>query len=106
MAVTTTATDLGIDRVSFIGRERVARRRLTLSGTYATGGFSFTPADVRLKSIKWVQFMAPASTGSAVAFPYWDAANNKIKLFTAAGAEFSSGGSTTGYVLDVAAGGY
>jgi hypothetical protein len=106
MAVTTTGSDLGIDRVSFIGRERVARRRLTLSGTYATGGFDFTSNDCRMKKIKWVQFMAPASTGSAVAFPYYDAANNKIKLFTATGTEFTNAGSVTGYILDLEAGGY
>lgn len=105
MAVTTSESILGVDRVAFLGRERVVRRRITLSGTYDTGGFAITPGKFGLSKIRWIQFHGPATTGSAVSFPVWDDANSKIKLFTATATQFSSGGSTTGYTLDVTVGG-
>ena len=105
MAVTTSYSILGVDRVAFLGRERVVRRRVSLSGTYATGGFAITPNELNLSKIRWVKFHGPASTGSAVAFPYWDQTNSKIKLFTATATEFTNGGSTNNYKLDVEVGG-
>jgi len=105
MAVTTSYSILGVDRVAFLGRERAVRRRISLSGTYATGGFAVTPSELNLSKIRWIQFHGPATTGSAVSFPSWDETNSKIKLFTATGTEFSNGGATTNYTLDVTVGG-
>ncbi|NBU11732.1 MAG: hypothetical protein EB141_00195 [Verrucomicrobia bacterium] len=103
MAVTASYSTLGIDRVQVIGRERVVRRRVALSGTYVSGGFAITPNELNLSKIRWVKFHGPASTGSAVAFPVWDDTNSKIKLFTATATELS--GSTANYKLDVEVGG-
>jgi hypothetical protein len=103
MAVTATYSVLGLDRSQVIGRERVVRRRLTLSGTYVAGGFAITANALNLSKIRFVRFMGPASTGSAVAFPYWDEANSKIMLFTATATEFS--GSSASYTMDVEVGG-
>lgn len=105
MAITTSEAILGVDRATLLGRERAVRRRITLSGTYETGGFAITPGEFGLSKIRWIQFHGPATTGSAVSFPVWDDANSKIKLFTATATQFSSGGSTTGYTLDVTVGG-
>lgn len=105
MAVTTSYSILGVDRVAFLGRERVVRRRISLSGTYDTGGFAITPNALGLSKIRWIQFHGPATTGSAVSFPVWDETNSKIKLFTATATQFTNGGSTNNYTLDVSVGG-
>lgn len=103
MAVTASYADLGVDRVAFIGRERVSRRRISLTGTYDAGGFAISSKNFRLGKIRWVKFMGVAAKSNAVAFPVWDEANSKIKLYTATGTEFS--GSTANYTLDVEVGG-
>jgi hypothetical protein len=106
MAVTATPTILGTDRFQHVGRERVVRRRLTLSGTYDTGGFAITANGLNLSKINWVKFHGPAYNGSTtIAFPIWDRANSKILLYTATGTQFSNGGSTADYYLDVEVGG-
>ena len=106
MAVTVTPSVLGIDRYQLVGRERVSRRTLTLSGTYATGGFAITAADFGISDIDWVKVHGPAYTGSStIAFPIWDSANSKIILYTATGTEFTNTGSVANYTVNVEVGG-
>jgi hypothetical protein len=105
MAVTVTPAVLGDDRYQLVGRERVVRRRLALSGTYATGGFSLTANAMNLNRIDWVQFHGPASNGTNLAFPWWDEANGKVELYTAYNTEFTNTGSVASYTIDVTVGG-
>lgn len=106
MAVTATPSVLGTDRSQVLGRERVVRRRLSLSGTYDTGGFAITAGAFGLNKIRWVKFHGPAYNGSTtIAFPIWDETNSKIILYTATGTQFTNAGSVANYTLDVEVGG-
>lgn len=57
---------------------------VTLTGSYATGGESITPASVGLKEISRVNgYVTEASGATTEWVPYWDQTNNKVKLFGA-----------------------
>lgn len=78
MAVTTTFTQdtRGRQRV---GRGTEVRGRLTLSGTYATGGFAVTASGFGLSMIDSLYPSTPWETTEGY-FAAWDSANSKIKL--------------------------
>lgn len=88
------------------GRQRVVSGRLTLTGTYVTGGFSITASDFGLSTIDTV-IPGNAWLLTEVLTAVWDSTNSKIKLGWSGGAisseldEITNGDTDTGFVLDV-----
>ena len=78
MAVTVTfAHDAGSPQR--VGRQKVHEGRLTLTGTYATGGFAVVASDfglTRLDSLRVNSAWEGAESYTAI----WDSTNSKIKL--------------------------
>jgi hypothetical protein len=63
-----------------VGRQHVVDGRLTLSGTYATGGFAVTAADFGLSSIESLRVNTPFE-GTAAYAARWDSTNSKVFLY-------------------------
>jgi len=106
MAVTYAVSDNlepGPDRV---GRHLTSNSRLTLTGTYVTGGFALTANDFQMSKIK---HCVPGSAwnGTEMMVAVYDSANEKIKLgWTGAVVsteldEITNGDTVTSFVLDV-----
>ena len=93
----------GIQRV---GKQKVVSGRLTLTGTYVTGGFAVAASDFGLSAI---ESLVPGQAWllTEVLTAVWDSANSKIKLGWTGGAisseldEITNGDTDTGFVLDV-----
>lgn len=79
MAVTFTVTADNQGR-QMVGNQRVFRGRLTLAGTYETGGFLFVANDVGFSRIDSLELGAAWTTTTALVCG-WDSANGRIKLF-------------------------
>lgn len=63
--------------------ERNRVTKLTLSGTYATGGFALTPADFGLKEIRGMAVIADGTSGGvAVPALTTTGASPNVKLYT------------------------
>jgi hypothetical protein len=102
----TTALDRnGVERT---GKSKKVSGRMTLTGTYVTGGFTVTPNDLLLGSIDSLE-LGTAWTGTTSYNTQWDSANSKIKLgWTAAAvstafAEIANATTTTNFVIDFTA---
>ncbi len=65
--------------------ERMVVTTVTFDSSYATGGESLTPADLGFGRI---DFLSTATDGNYLIV--WDKANNKLKAYTAAGAEVTA----------------
>ncbi len=65
--------------------ERIVVTTVTFDSSYATGGESLTPADLGLNRI---DFLSATTDGSNAVI--WDKANNKLKVYTAAGTEVTN----------------
>lgn len=105
MAITVAFTkDTG--GVQRVGKQKVVSGRITLTGTYATGGFAVTAGDFELSAIDSLS-VSPAWLGTEVLTAVWDPANSKILLGWTGGAtsseldEITNGDTDTGFVLDV-----
>lgn len=67
-----------------IGNKRVRTANVTFTGSYAAGGESITPSAVGLRRIFTVSGVVTEASGQTTAWmPYWDATNQKLKLFGA-----------------------
>lgn len=109
MAVTVTPSEI-------VPRERVGRMyrtryKLTLSGTYATGGFAVTASNVGLSQLKDLE-PGTCRNGTEFMVTEWDQANSKIMLGWTGGAisseldEITNGDTVTSFVVDVTAYGF
>lgn len=91
-----------------VGTQRVFKGRLTLSGTYDTGGFTFVAADIGFSRLDSLELGAAWVTTTAL-LAGWDSANSKIKLFETAATvdlafdEFDNTNSVAGRVIDIVA---
>lgn len=91
-----------------VGQQRVVRGRLTLSGTYATGGFAIAASDFGLSRLDSLQIGSAWLTTTALVTGY-DSANGKIKLFETGAVvdtpldEVDNTNSVANYVIDVVA---
>ena len=106
MAVTYAVSDnleKGPDRE---GRHLTYHGTITLTGTYATGGFALTANDFQMGYIKYVwpgQCWKTTETMDAV----YDSANEKIKLYWTGAVvsteldEITNGDTVTDFVLDL-----
>ena len=78
MAVTVTFTEDAGGRQR-VGRQHEVKGRLTLAGTYDTGGFAVTPGTFGLGVIESL-YTSTAWEGTDTYSAAWDATNSKIKL--------------------------
>lgn len=105
MAVTYTVTE-HLDAPQREGRNYVNPVRLTLTGTYVTGGFTLSANDFRMGHIKHVD-VNNAWNGTEQMVAVWDKANDKIKLGWSGGAisseldEITNGDTVTNFVVDM-----
>jgi hypothetical protein len=87
-------------------------RTLTLSGTYATGGFTITNQKFGVRNAQLVMFHGPFRNGTNILWPAYDYTNAKIMLFNGdggvagPGAEVANGTSVASYVGVVEVEGY
>lgn len=79
MAVTVAFTEATHGRQR-VGRHRVVDGRLTLTGTYETGGFAIAASDFGLGSIESIRLGAPFE-GTAAYAARWDSTNSKVFLY-------------------------
>lgn len=91
-----------------VGRGKEVRGRLTLTGTYETGGFAVTANSLGLSMLDSLVPFTPWE-GTEAFLSAWDSANSKIKLGWTGGAvssefdEITNAFTATGVVLDVVA---
>lgn len=70
--------------------KRVISAVYTGPASYATGGDSFTPGDVKLGQLHYLS-IEPPSNGSVILLARYDYTNQKVKWFDMAGAEVANG---------------
>lgn len=93
-----------------VGRQHVVEGRLTLSGTYVTGGFAVSKSTFGLNTLESLRVTAPFE-GTAAYAARWDSANGNVMLYqgdndNAGDAPFVEVANTTdvsGVLLDVTA---
>lgn len=92
-----------------VGQQRVVRGRLTLAGTYATGGFGIAASDFGLSRLDSLELGAAWVTTNALLTGY-DSANGKVKLYEGGATandspfdEIDNTNSVASYVIDVVA---
>lgn len=106
MAVTYTVTDHDNGRQR-VGKQHVVDCRITLSGTYETGGFAITASSFGLAIIESVGVKSNPWETTEAYTASWDSANSKIKLGWTGGAtsseldEITNADDVTDVVLDV-----
>jgi hypothetical protein len=108
VAITITATTLGNglpDAAMATGQEKTTIREVTLSGTYVTGGYAYSPGpDLGVTRVLLLQFPVPFRNGTNMITPVWDRASAKIMFFqSTTGApnpliEVANGTTLTSYV--------
>lgn len=79
---------------SVIRNKRFVTATCTFDSSYPTGGEPLTPADLGLNTIDYLA----ANTDGSNAF-VWDKANNKLKAYTAAGAEVANATNLSAVVI-------
>lgn len=87
MAVTVTFTEDTNGRQR-VGRQHVVSGRISLSGTYETGGFTVNKDTFGLQALESLQ-VANFWNGTEMMVAVWDSANSKVKLGWTGGATSS-----------------
>lgn len=66
------------------GNKKIRFVDVTFTGSYATGGEALVAKDFGMRSIMYVTGVVTEAAGQTTAWvPYWDKANNKLKMFGA-----------------------
>lgn len=65
--------------------------------SYATGGDSFTPQDVSLGAMEFIQFNAPNNVTPIIKFVVYDYTNNKVIWYDVAGTQTANATDLSGY---------
>lgn len=81
---------------SIIRNKRFVVQSITFDNSYATGGEALTPAMLGLGTVDFVSFSTNGNFSVV-----WDRANNKLKAFTAAGAEVANATDLSTLVVDI-----
>ena len=63
-----------------VGRQRQVTGRMTLSGTYATNGFTVAASDFGVSLLDSLELGTPWEAGEGYTTA-WDSANSKVKLY-------------------------
>jgi hypothetical protein len=86
MAVTVTSTriDNGLTEDKW-GKSKIMGRRVTITGTYATGGFDLFPAAFGLRRIHTVIFNERGAPATSFTY-HFNSATNKVQMFGSNGA--------------------
>ena len=86
------------DARSVIRNKRMVVASVTFDSSYPTGGEPLTASDLGLNTIDYLS--ATTDGSNAVT---WDKANNKLKVFTAAGAEVANAVNLSAVVVRILA---